>query len=70
MYSIEYTTEVVAVKLTDEFVHWLSTVKDGMTLRRLARRLEKAQLGHLGDVQAVGRDVMEMRELFGPGWRM
>ena len=41
-----------------------------MTKRRLARRLEKAQGGNLGDVKSVGGGVMEMRESFGPGWRM
>lgn len=41
-----------------------------MTHRRLARRLEKAQKGNLGDVKPVGEGVFEMREHFGPGWRM
>lgn len=41
-----------------------------MTHRRLARRLEKAQRGLLGDVAPVGEGVFEMREFFGPGWRM
>jgi putative addiction module killer protein len=58
------------VKLTDEFAAWLAEIQDGMTKRRLGRRLEKAQLGNLGDVKPVGGGVMEMREFFGPGWRM
>ncbi len=37
---------------------------------RLLRRLEKAQRGLLGDVNPVGEGVCEMREFFGPGWRM
>ena len=53
-----------------EFDAWLSGIKDGMTRRRLARRLEKAQRGSLGDVKPVGEGVWEMREFFGPGWRM
>jgi putative addiction module killer protein len=36
----------------------------------LARRLEKVQRGNLGDVKPVGGGVFEMREHFGPGWRM
>lgn len=58
------------LKQTPEFAAWLSGLKDRMTRRRLARRLEKAQLGHLGDVKPVGGGVCEMRECFGPGWRM
>jgi len=58
------------IKQTHEFKDWLAGVKDGMTRRRLARRLEKAQRGNLGDVKPVGDGVFEMREFFGPGWRM
>lgn len=32
--------------------------------------LRKASLGNLGDVKSVGNGVFEMREHFGPGWRM
>jgi putative addiction module killer protein len=59
-----------SVKLLPEFTAWLGGLKDGMTHRRLARRLEKAQKGNLGDVKPVGDGVFEMREHFGPGWRM
>lgn len=58
------------VKLTTAFGDWLSGIKDGMTKRRLALRLRKAELGNLGDVKPVGGGVYEMREHFGPGWRM
>ena len=40
------------------------------TVIRLLRRLEKAQRRLLGDVNPVGDGVFEMREFFGPGWRM
>jgi putative addiction module killer protein len=59
-----------AIKPLPEFTAWLNGIKDGMTHRRLARRLEKAQKGNLGDVKPVGDGVFEMREHFGPGWRM
>ena len=36
----------------------------------MAVRLDKAQRGILGDVKPVGDGVFEMREHFGPGWRM
>ncbi len=37
---------------------------------RLVARLRKATQGNLGDVKPVGEGVWEMREFFGPGWRM
>lgn len=59
-----------AVKTLQEFDNWLSGLKDSQTRIRLARRIEKASQGNLGDVAPVGENVHEMREFFGPGWRM
>ena len=53
-----------------EFDAWLRGLKDGLTRRRLGKRLRKAELGNLGDIESVGEGVSEMREHFGPGWRM
>lgn len=53
-----------------EFTEWLDGIKDRVTQRRLATRLRKVTLGNLGDIRSVGEGVFEMREFFGPGWRM
>ncbi len=45
-------------------------LKDSLTHRRLLARLRKASVGNLGDVKPAGAGVFEMREHFGPGWRM
>ncbi len=58
------------VKTLPEFDKWLDGLKDRTTRLRLSRRLDKAQCGNLGDVKPVGDGVFEMREHFGPGWRM
>ena len=58
------------IKSMPEFDRWLAGIRDGMTRIRLAKRLDKVQLGLLGDEAPVGEGVMEMREFFGPGWRM
>lgn len=55
---------------TDEFIQWLSGIRDSMTKRRLITRLRKVSLGQLGDAKPVGEGVFELREHFGPGWRM
>jgi putative addiction module killer protein len=58
------------VKQLEEFSAWLRGQKDTATRLRLVKRLRRAQLGNLGDVAPVGEGVYEMREHFGPGWRM
>ena len=58
------------IKTLPEFDAWLDGLKDRTTRLRLSRRLDKAQRGNLGDVKPVGSGVFEMREYFGPGWRM
>jgi len=58
------------IKLTPAFESWLADLKDNTTRLRLARRLDKAQHGNLGDVKSIGSGLYEMREHFGPGWRM
>lgn len=61
---------VYTIKQTAEFAAWLAGIKDTVTRARLVRRLEKAQKGNLGDVKPLSKNVYEMREHFGPGWRM
>lgn len=55
---------------TEDFVRWVDRLRDMPTRIRLRRRLGKVARGHLGDVKHVGGGVWEMREFFGPGWRM
>ena len=61
---------MIRVETTEPFDAWLDGLKDRATRIRLARRLDKAERGLLGDAQPVGEGVFEMREFFGPGWRM
>ena len=58
------------VRRLEEFSKWLGQLKDDATQMRLIKRLKKVELGNLGDVESVGQGVYEMREHFGPGWRM
>ena len=55
---------------TDAFIDWVNSLRDRPTRIRLRRRLGKAARGNLGDVKPVGEGIWEMREFFGPGWRM
>ena len=55
---------------TEAFSDWLNGLRDTVTRMRLIKRLQRASLGNLGDVRPVGEGVYEMREFFGPGWRI
>lgn len=59
-----------ALAATDEFNAWFASLKDSMTRARLLKRLRKVAAGNLGDHETVGDSVWELREFFGPGWRM
>ena len=58
------------IRTLPEFDVWLRGLSDKTAQRRLVARIRKASLGNLGDVKPVGKGVVEMREHFGPGWRM
>jgi len=58
------------IKHLEEFNAWLNDIPDNTVRLKLARRLDKAARGLLGDVEPVGEGVSEMREHFGAGWRM
>jgi putative component of toxin-antitoxin plasmid stabilization module len=42
------------IKLTPAFEAWMAGIKDKVTRIRLARRLDKAQRGNLGDIKSLG----------------
>ncbi|ARU04726.1 addiction module killer protein [Comamonas serinivorans] len=60
----------MVVEQTEEFKRWLQSIKDVPTKARLLARLRKVTLGSLGDHKRLSEDVWELREYFGPGWRM
>ncbi|MDF1615814.1 type II toxin-antitoxin system RelE/ParE family toxin, partial [Desulfurivibrio dismutans] len=70
LYSFDYSCSMYSMKWTPDFERWINRLRDRPTRIRLLRRLEKAQRGLLGDVNSIGEGVYEMREFFGPGWRM
>ena len=55
---------------TGDFNRWLSRIRDRQTARAIARRLDRAVAGNLGDIKPVGQGVSEMRVFSGPGYRL
>lgn len=58
------------VHQTQKFSQWLTKLKDMRARIAIARRIERAQSGNLGDVKSVGERVFEMRIDMGPGYRL
>ena len=55
---------MITVLETSIFREWLVSIKDLATRLRLARRLEKAQRGNLGDIKQLANFLYEMCEFF------
>lgn len=55
---------------TSSFSSWLISVRDLRAKMAIARRIERAGAGNLGDVKSVGGRVSEMRIDVGPGYRV
>jgi putative addiction module killer protein len=58
------------IQQTHKFSQWLIKLKDMRARIAIARRLERAQGGNLGDVKSVGERVYEMRVDMGAGYRL
>jgi putative addiction module killer protein len=55
---------------TAEFDRWLGGLRDRVAVRNIAARLDRLALGHWGDCQPVGGEVVELRVFAGPGYRI
>ena len=52
------------------FLEWLNSIKDQSTRLRIRHRLDRLELGNLGDCEPVGEGVSELRLFFGSGYRI
>ena len=58
------------VDQTRTFQSWLAKLADRTAKARLVRRIERLAFGHLGDHRSLGAGLFELREHFGPGYRV
>jgi len=58
------------IQQTESFEIWHDSVKDLRAKIAIARRIERAENGNLGDIKSVGDGVSEMRIDVGAGYRM
>ena len=71
-YPIGYNPPIVTyiVQQTEVFARWLSSVKDQRARIAIARRIERASAGNLGDAKPIREGVSEMRVDVGVGYRV
>lgn len=55
---------------SDAFEDWLLGLRDRMARLRIQVRIDRLQLGHLGDVKPIREGVSELRIDHGPGYRV
>ncbi|MCU7243386.1 MAG: type II toxin-antitoxin system RelE/ParE family toxin [Microcystis sp.] len=52
------------------FAQWLDSLRDAKTKTKIAQRLDRVNLGNLGDHKSVGEGVYELRIDYGSGYRI
>ena len=62
--------EYLSTDGTAPFSDWLIDLRDGSARVRIERRLIRLQVGLWGDWKPLGDGVVEIREDFGPGYRI
>ena len=58
------------IQQTQTFTHWHSAIRDLRAKIAIARRIERASLGNLGDIKTLGGGISEMRIDVGVGYRV
>jgi putative addiction module killer protein len=61
---------MVEIRQTEEFFNWISSFRDTNVKGRILTRIDRIQLGLIGDAKHVGHGVSELRLDFGPGYRI
>ena len=61
---------MIEVRQTGVFSKWLVELRDIRARARIQARIDRLELGNVGDVKPVGEGVSEMRIDYGPGYRV
>jgi len=61
---------VIKIRKTEVFERWLTALRDRRAVSRIRSRIDRLQVGLLGDVKPVGEGVSELRIDYGPAYRI
>jgi putative addiction module killer protein len=52
------------------FEDWMSSLRDQRARAKIRTRIARVRLGNLGDCESVGSGVLELKIIYGPGYRV
>ncbi len=55
---------------TEIFAEWFKTLNDETAKNKIRVRIDRLEMGNLGDHHTVGDGVSELRITYGPGYRI
>jgi len=61
---------MIEIRQTESFSTWLNSLRDSKVKGRIIVKIDRLQLGLIGDAKHVGGGVSELRLDFGPGFRI
>ncbi|MBU4319874.1 MAG: type II toxin-antitoxin system RelE/ParE family toxin [Nitrospinae bacterium] len=61
---------MVTIRETKIYSRWFAALRDRKARARIQTRIDRLQLGILGDVKPVGEGISELRIDYGPGYRV
>jgi putative addiction module killer protein len=67
---IFYTLIIKEIRRSDVFIKWLNKLRDDRAVARINKRIKRLSEGNPGDVEPAGDGISEMREDYGPGYRI
>ena len=61
---------MIEITKTKEFQLWVDKLKDRKAAARIFIRLDRVQMGNLGNFKNLGDSISELRINYGPGYRI
>ena len=61
---------MIEIRQTEIFINWFNGLRDRRAKARVQVRIDRIEIGNIGDVAPIGEGVSELRINYGPGYRV